>query len=168
MRCSESKVTASEFRCVFRHFLEFQQSSKTASLNQCKSRPSFTTSPTLPPRSAKHPREYPARPSPSCILRFCSCFAEIRISINRPALLPKRPRLLPSSGGAQESWVEQFEAFRQFENRYIWDVRITLVAEDFLEKQNVLEYFSCGCFLVTPTHRDLLIHQKKGAPSFYR
>jgi hypothetical protein len=61
--------------------------------------------------------------------------------------------------------VRQFKAFCQFENRYIRDVRIRLVAEDFLEKQDVLEYFSCRCFLVTPTHRDLLI-QKKGAPSF--
>jgi hypothetical protein len=64
---------------------------------------------------------------------------------------------VPPSGGAQESRVRQFEAFRQFENRHIRDVRIRLVAEDFLEKQDVLEYFSRSCFLVTPTHGNLLI-----------
>jgi hypothetical protein len=59
--------------------------------------------------------------------------------------------------------VGQFKAFCQFENRYVRDVRIRLVAEDFLEKQNVLEYFSCSCFLVTPNHRDLRIDQKTKA-----
>jgi hypothetical protein len=57
--------------------------------------------------------------------------------------------------------VRQFKTFCQFENRYIRDVRIRLVAEDFLEKQDVLEYSSCSCFLVTPTHKDLLIRKKK-------
>jgi hypothetical protein len=74
--------------------------------------------------------------------------------------------LLPSSGSAQESWVKQFKAFCQFENRYVRDIRIRLLAEDFLEKQNVLEYSSCSCFLVTPTHKDLLIRKKKALHRF--
>jgi hypothetical protein len=57
--------------------------------------------------------------------------------------------------------VRQIKAFCQFENRYIRDVRISLVTEDFFQKQNVLEYSLCICFLVTPSHKKPPYHAKK-------
>jgi hypothetical protein len=77
-----------------------------------------------------------------------------------PALFPNRPRFLASSGGAQGSWVRQFKAFCQFENRYIRDIGIIVVPQDFFQKQDVLEYSPCHRFLVTPSHKNLLINQK--------
>src|SRR6516165_6877638 len=71
-----------------------------------------------------------------------------------------RRRFPASSGGPQGSWVRQF-TFCRFENRYIRDISISLVTKDFFQKQNVLEYFLCRCFLVTPSHRNLLIDQKQ-------
>jgi hypothetical protein len=59
--------------------------------------------------------------------------------------------------------VRQFKAFCQFENRYIRDIGIILVPEDFFQKQDVLEYSPCHRFLATPSHKNLLINidQKK-------
>src|SRR6266436_949375 len=79
------------------------------------------------------------------------------------ALFPERPRLLASSGSAQSSWLRQFKAFCQFENRYIRDIGIGFVAKNFFQKENVLEYSPCRCFLVTPSHKNILINQKKKA-----
>lgn len=76
-------------------------------------------------------------------------------------LFPKWPRLLASSGGAQGSWVRQLKALCQFENRHIRNVGINLIPEDFRQKENVLEYFPCRRFLVTPSHKNLLINQPK-------
>jgi hypothetical protein len=57
--------------------------------------------------------------------------------------------------------VRQVKAFCQFENRYIRNISISLVTEDFFQKENVLEYSLCRCFLVTPSHRNLLIHPRQ-------
>jgi len=40
-------------------------------------------------------------------------------------------------------------------------IRISLVTEDFVQKQNVLEYSLCICFLVTPSHKKPPDHAKK-------
>jgi hypothetical protein len=57
--------------------------------------------------------------------------------------------------------VRQFKTFCQFEHRYVWDVRISLVTKNFFQKEDILEYSSGHCFFVTPSHKDLLINQKK-------
>jgi hypothetical protein len=65
------------------------------------------------------------------------------------------------SGDAQGPWVRQFKTFRQFENGYVRDIRISLVTKNFFQKEDILEYSSGHCFFVTPSHKDLLIHQKQ-------
>jgi hypothetical protein len=42
-----------------------------------------------------------------------------------------------------------------------YPIRISLVTEDFVQKQNRLEYSLCICFLVTPSRRKTSLSRKK-------
>jgi hypothetical protein len=49
----------------------------------------------------------------------------------------------------------KLKASRQFQNRNVWDVSISLVAEDFRQKKDVLEDSSRHCLFTNSDHCDL-------------